>query len=127
MGLRVPNPASGSAFCQAPTQGWQPVFHIDLASGSLLTVTGCAMHAAGSEVERSYRIPPGIRQLALHEELLGALRRIEVAFPCDTLHLLQLSRLAGSLNVPSGSKQHVEPSCEVPLTCSTARSGRAAL
>ena len=46
---------------------------------------------------------PGIWQLLLHEELLGALCRVEVALPGHTLHLLQLPSLGSSLNVPAAS------------------------
>ena len=53
------------------------------------------------------RYLPGIWELSLHEELLGALSRVEVAFTRDALHLLQLSRLCSSLNVPEACTNHL--------------------
>ena len=40
-----------------------------------------------------------IGQLGLLQEVLDALRGITVALPADTLHLLYLSSLAGSLDI----------------------------
>jgi len=42
---------------------------------------------------------PGIRQLALHEELLGALWRVVRGLPSHPLHFLQLPCLGCSLDV----------------------------
>lgn len=42
---------------------------------------------------------PGIWQLGLHKELLGALCWVEVTLPGHPLNLLQLASLGSSLNV----------------------------
>ena len=52
---------------------------------------------------------PGIWQLGLHEELLGALCWVEVALPGHPLDLLQLASLGSSLNVPTPA--HVLSTC----------------
>ena len=53
---------------------------------------------------------PGIWQLGLHEELLGALCWVEVALPGHALHLLELSSLSSRLNVPAASKPAMDSS-----------------